>query len=88
MPSFLTALLLLFVVVAAYDPRNYFLNPPEGSKLVWRAGTTQTISWTTNATGGYNITLWQQSPIAASAASIAPIYGESEIIVDARLSRD
>jgi hypothetical protein len=72
----INTLFLFTGLVAAFDVNNHFLSPAEGSSLIWRAGTTQSIQWTTNATTGYNISLWQQSPLGGSAALLGPVYGE------------
>jgi len=70
----INTLFLFTGLVAAFDVNNHFLSPAEGSSLIWRAGTTQSIQWTTNATTGYNISLWQQSPLGGSAALLGPVY--------------
>jgi hypothetical protein len=58
----LCATLLLFLSsVVANDLGNYFFSPSDNSGLTWRAGTLQTVSWTTLATVAYNVTLFQQT---------------------------
>jgi hypothetical protein len=75
MGGFLVVVLLsLLGIVLANDQFNIFSSPPEGSFLTWRAGTTQTVSWTTACQTGYNITLWQQAAEGGSASLIAVIY--------------